>query len=249
MPGGNRVAAMVKRELLIATRNKGRFVGDVIVPIISILIWGMLASARMVSHDMAGVIISIQILWTLVYTYQSYVNVSIMYDVWSREIGNILPEFSISEYVISKVISSFIIVSAISLAILAILHASFGLPLPAIARIILSLPAVWLFSLSVSLSVFGIILAFGRTYDFLSWSVMAFFILLSFPFSIPPSMEWIKPFASLMPMYHAFSIVRGSGSYLMLYSTSVAWLVVSVVVLAILYNKSLRSGMLAEMST
>ena len=249
MPGGNRTAAMVKRDILIASRNKGRFVGEVVVPVISILIWGMLASARMISHEVASVIISIQILWTLVYTYQSYINVSIMYDIWSREIGNILPEFSISEYILSKVISSFIVVSSVSLVIVSILHAFFSFPISSILGIAASLPAVWMFSLSVSLSVFGVVLAFGRTYDFLSWSVMTFFILFSFPFSIPPSMEWIKPFASLMPMYHAFSIARGSGSYLMLYSTSFAWVVVSMAVLAILYNKSLRSGMLAEMST
>ena len=246
---GNRILAMVAREIKVSMRSKGRFVGEVVVPLISIVIWGMLASSGIMGREASSMILSIQIIWTLVYTFQSYANVSMMYDIWSREVGMVMSEVSIHEYVAAKAVSSFIIVFAISSVIIGILYAFFSVPLESIYPVLSVLPAAFAFSLSVSLAVFGIILVFGRTYDFMSWSIMSFVVFLSFPFSVPPGMSWIRPLAEAIPLYHVFAHVREGTGMLAAYLLSVPWLVASYILLMHAYRTSLKTGMLVEMST
>ena len=245
-----RIKALLLRSLHGSTKEKGRLFNEYMLPFSTLLIWGMLIATGVIPRDAGEIIVGINLVWLLAYIFQETFNLHIMYDMWSGEIGSILPITGIKNYMISKVIFMIGYSVVMGAAFTGITWALFGMSTNTMLTVIKSLPAVWIFSTGIAIAVAGIIFRYGMTYGFLSWTTMQFIVLISFPFSAPKLIEWLLPASKLVPLYYIFSIIRGeSASLHAAYLLSAVWLVAGMLIFAELYKRALKNGSIMEITS
>ena len=248
-PNIRRVMAFLKREITIILKDRGAFVDRMIMPFFLILAWAMLVMVKLIPEDAAEMLLAIQMVWIFASKFQEYFNMPFMSDIWSGEFGNLMSYMSIIDYISGKMAFSFVASITMSMLIIATCIFGFGLSGEMALKVAISIPVIWLFSASVGLVVSGLVLVLGRSYGFLSWTLMYAIVLFSFPFSIPSSLLWMKPLAEIFPLYHIFSFIRGSGSLGMAYLESIIWPLVAILIFSYFYRLSRKTGSMSEVSS
>ncbi len=248
-PDTRKALAFLKRELSITFKDRGAFVERLVMPFFLILAWAMLVAVNLIPEDAAEMLLAIQMVWIFSSKFQEYFNISFMSDIWSGEFGNLMSYMSIVDYISGKMAFSFVASMIMSVLIIATCIFGFGLSADMALKVAMSVPAIWLFSSSIGLIVSGLVLVLGRSYGFLSWTLMYAIVLLSFPFSIPSSLIWLKPLAEVFPLYYIFSFIRGSGSPGMAYLESLIWPVAAILIFSWFYRLSLKTGGIPRVSS
>lgn len=207
----NNIFAVVCNDFLVIRRVKYRLLELLYFPLSSVLIWGLFALySRKLAVEAGLIVLVINVFWSFAHLAQQQANILMMEDVWSSSFRQVLVSgVSELEYTIAKLIVSSTAAIPIT-GLLIIVANAFGAPFFANFKIVLMMAGIGLLgSLALAVFVTGLIMAFGREYGFLSWSLLQLFIFFSAPFYppaiFPAAIRWIT---YLMPFTRLFEAGR-----------------------------------------
>lgn len=255
----HKILALIYSDWLILKSNKGRIADVVYLPITTIIIYGMFVEFIKDKSLEAGLIVLIiNILWQFAFLAQNHINMLINEDSWSGSFKQIMASgISGFEYLIARIFSS-IMVSVIFIFITLIMSIYlFDIPIILTEWKIFSLIIIATLISSIALSVFvaGCIIALGREYSFLAWSMMQLFVMFSapfFPVSIYPA--FMQPIVMVMPFTNAFESARllmsGIGNFSVAINglyISLLYLIISIPFYKYIFEKARKKGWLTRL--
>lgn len=216
-----KIFALMYADFLLVKNSKWRIMEYLYFPITTVVIYGLFSLFVSSYAAEAGLIVFIvNIMWSFALIAQTHINMSMNEDSWSGSLKQIIiTGISDFEYLTARIFSSMIISAVVLLLLAATAVYAFNLAIiwqqwQTFSILFLS---TLIASLALSVFVAGAMIALGREYNFLAWTAMQIFILLSAPFypvSIFP--DFIKPLVLIMPYTHIFEATRatiaGAGS-------------------------------------
>ena len=208
-----KIKAMAYRDFLIYRKLRFSAFQLVYFPITMLLIWGLFSLAfRSSAFEASIVVLVVNIFWNFAQLSQSSVNTNMMRDTWAGELKQLmLSGMSEFEYLFARILSSTVMTGIIVTLLLSASYYLFNITLIAThSATIASLIIITLLaSYGMSTFIAAMILQFGRDYDFLAWTALQAFVVLSAPFypvTIFP--EPLRSISWLMPFTHIFEAVR-----------------------------------------
>jgi ABC-type transport system involved in cytochrome c biogenesis permease component len=209
----HKVYALFLHDLIIYRRVAGRLAEFFYFPVTNILIFGLLARQLEGRDAAAGLLVLlVQVLWNFAYLAQSTVNMQTMEDIWSGSLRQVLLT-GITEWELmaarcaSSTLSSLLVLGVMVLLCRVFVEDSVLL---ANAWPVAGLSVLTLMSaLGLAVWVGGCIVMLGRSYGFLSWTIIQGFILFSLPF-VPPGgpPTWLTAISIPMPFSAVFQACR-----------------------------------------
>jgi len=252
-----RIKTLIYRDYLIFLKSKYRWLEFFYFPITSLIIWGGFALWTKEFASLAGrIALVVNVFWSYAYVVQSTTNLSINEDAWHSEIHHIfISGIGKWEYIISKTLFGLFISLANLFAMLFVMHFLFFQISHMILEIFMLSLLTAFISISLALLIAGLFFTLGRDYAWLSWSVLQFFILLSFPLSplemLPPSLQAI---AKLMPYAYLFQAIRNLifnkpflENFILSFELGIFYLVIGALVYKFGFDFSRKSGKFAKM--
>jgi len=214
-----RMLALIYYDLSITFNSKWQIVETFYYPITTLLIWGLfaryaggVAGGGSLFVQAAYAILVVQIYWSFSSLGQSAITNTMMEDVWSGGIRELLiTPLKPHEFVIARCFTA-VWRSAIVFALLMfggyyLFNVSFMLTQPAFVLTLALLTLVVSIGLGIFIS--ALIIHLGVGYGFLSFSLLTLFMMLSAPFypiSVFP--EPILSIAKVMPYTWIFESIR-----------------------------------------
>src|SRR3989344_8951777 len=208
-----KIAALMYADFMLLRNSKWRVVEYFYFPFTSVLIWGLFSVfVRAYALEAGLMVLAVNILWTFAYLAQSHANMQINEDSWSGSLKQIIiTGVSDMEYITARILSAMII-SLFVLALLLVFSSTvFGLTVVAAQWpvFVVLIGATLLSSIGLSIFVAGAMVALGREYGFLAWTILQIFIVLSAPFyPITVFPEFIRPIVAAMPYTYIFEATR-----------------------------------------
>lgn len=210
----NRVSAIVLRHIFLTMHQLERFADMFIWPIVGILLWGFMSSylgattASLPAFLMGGLI-----LWIVFERVGTSVGVDFMYEVWDRNIVNILASpIKVREFLTGLVIVSIAKVLVAFMIMWLVAAVFFGFNLSSLG---VSLMFLWanVVIFAVSLGIFNVALAirYGATIGPLTWIlpfVLQPFVAVFYPVSVMPPL--VQKIAWFIPLTHVFEGMRAT---------------------------------------
>ena len=258
------VRALIMKSGLIWSRNSFRILDIVFWPVIDLLVWGFVTLYMLkVGNALPTLItflIAAIIFWNILFRSQQVVCVSLLDDVWSRNLLNIFAapigtaEYICATYVLGFVQSLIIIclLGALALAIYSfnILTLGFGVSI-LFANLLLMGWALGLFTN-------GFILRFGPPAEGLAWALPFLVQPISavfYPVTILP--VWLQPVAWCVPATYVFEGMRhilATGHINWYYMRcafffNIIYMVVAAFVFHFLFEEARKKGYLAKYGT
>ena len=230
-----KIAALMYADFMLLRNSKLRVVEYFYFPFTTVLIWGLFSVfVRAYALEAGLMVLAVNILWTFAYLAQSHANMQINEDSWSGSLKQIIiTGVSDMEYITARILSAMII-SLFVLALLLVFSSTvFGLTVVAAQWpvFVVLIGATLLSSIGLSIFVAGAMVALGREYGFLAWTILQIFIVLSAPFySIDVFPEIMRPVVLAMPFTHVFAATRE-----IVMGTLSTWTVVASVVSGVVY--------------
>jgi hypothetical protein len=180
-------------------------------PITTVLIWGLFALWTGEFASEAGLVaLTVNIFWSYAYVVQSTVNLTMNSDRWSGVLGLFfVTGLTKGEYVLTRILFS-LSVSTLNLGSMLIVAQLFFFDiLGSLSQAILLALLTAFLSIGVALFVAGLLFFLGRKFEWLAWTVLQLFVLISFPL-IPLRIlpVGVQVVASIMPFTALFEGVR-----------------------------------------
>jgi len=254
------VAAMVKRDILINIRMKWRLMEFIYFPLLTVLTWGFFSIYMQDYALQAGlVVLAVNIFYSFAHLAQSTTNSQMMEDVWSGSLKQVLVSgITEGEYIVSRVIST-TIAAVLILGLMFGVGSFFGLTVIFQHGGLFALLALitLLSSIALSIIIVSMILMLGRSYGFLSYSILSLLFLLSAPFYpidiFPPVMQVV---AQAMPYTNVFSGIRSvigagtvaDGILINGFIVAFAYIIVSIPLYYYAFSKARKTGQLVRMT-
>jgi ABC-2 type transport system permease protein len=227
--------------------------------LMSVVLFGFVSSflATLLEPRLAHYLLLGALLWEVVRVTQYSMAMAALWNVWSRNLGNMfITPLTLPEYVLAQMLSSTAKSPAILLAISAVALA-FGFNLFALgwAGLAVMFASLVMFAWSVGLLVLGLILVLGTRIQALAWGLVFLAQPLSaalFPVSIlPPGLQLV---ARLIPASYVFEAARNGldrpGADWTLLGVSLAgdacWLLLAWLFFAFMFRRSKRTGQFAR---
>ncbi len=257
MINGNRIFAMVTRDLINLRHNYDRL-GDMFYwPAMDLVIWG-LTGLYFVKQGQNELLLSVMltglIFWIVVWRSQYEININLLQEIWDRNLVNLFASpLTLNEWIISFLIFglSKMIISLAFSGIIAFLlyHFSFFLYgfslLPFVASLLLT---GW----AAGFIVAGLLIRFGSKVQTLAWTgvyLMVPFSAVFYSLSTLPS--WAQVIASLTPPSYIFEGMReilftGTVAYdklLTSFLLNIVYLILSLWFFVFMFNKSRKLGL------
>ncbi len=255
-----KVWALIYADFMIMRNTKWRIMETFYFPLTTIIIWGLFSVFVKTSALEAGILVlAVNVFWSFAYTTQSHVNMQMNEDTWSGSLKQIMASgITEFEYILARVVSSTILSFLVLSLMLMLSFYSFGLTLIVTEPGIIFglLLATFVASIGLSIFVAGGMIALGREYGFLAWTILQVFILLSAPFySVTVFQEPIRTVAWIMPYTSVFeatrSLVSGNFDYTLLTNglyISIVYLVLSLPFYAYIFKMAKKKGWLVRLS-
>lgn|GEM_PF-6979668 len=220
---------LFKRNVGLTFQVKGRLSELVVFPISTLVIWGMLFSSGIITRELIGPLLVINILWAVGSHAQGQINMPLLMDLWAREFSEIMREgVSISEYLMAKALYG-LSVGLLTLTICALsIPLAFGGGWLELYLLFAPMPVVILTATALAYLFTGVVFRYGRAFGFLSWTGLPFIIMLSSPYT-PISTLWypLQLISYLSPFTFAFEFVR---------SQELRWLLWGAIEAALLFG-------------
>jgi ABC-2 type transport system permease protein len=255
-----KITAFMYRDYKVLIRSKWKFMEFFYFPITTVLIWGLFSVYSMSFGMEAGLmVLVVNVFWSFSYICQSSVNLFMSEDSWSGSLKQLIASgVSEFEYISARIISGSIL-SFFIMGIMLFISYFFGFQMVAThPGVILSLVlTTYLVSMALAIFVAGIIIFFGRSYTFLSWSALQAFILLSAPFFpveiLPIPFQIVALFMPYTRIFTALRIMVETGTFsaLILYEAflvGIAYLLFSLPMYYYAFKRARRTGELVRMS-
>ncbi len=210
----HRIGAFLLRHWYEVVATIDRKIDIIFWPTVDLLGYGLLTvyiNRFNSSTGLAAGIIGGLILWSLVYSIQRDITVSLLEDSWSRNLYNLFSSpLQASEVVLGALVLS-MAKALITMSLLVLLAVNlFGFNLfaygPAMAFLILN---VFLFGWAFGYFTSSFILRFGTKVQILAWSLIALLYPISgivYPLNVLPAA--LAKIAQLFPLSHIFEAMR-----------------------------------------
>lgn len=209
-----RIKAVLLQEVFITKHSFEIFMDLFFFSVMSVIVFGFLANFLSGSTNSITAFYLLQglILWEVVRITQYSMSVGSLWNIWSRNLGNMfITPLSIKEYLFAHMLSgtiksllSFTVISLISIIVFKFNIFNLGW-----SNLILYFLNLTFFSWAIGIIVLGIIFRFGTRVSALAWGIIFLFQPLTavfFPVSVlPPSIQLI---ANLLPPTHIFEAAR-----------------------------------------
>jgi len=210
-----RIKALIYRHLLLLYHDLGKVLDTFYWPLIDIFSWGFLTiyinQKQLVINNIASILLSAIILWTLVYTVARDVAISFLDDMWDRNVVNLYcsPLKPIEFLVSSLIVAVFrVVLTTIVLALVAFFFYSVNILVLGIYFILFFLVLV-IFSYAIGILATALIMRFGPGVEIFAWSIPAVLSPISgifYPLSILP--VFVQKIAYLFPTSYIFEGMR-----------------------------------------
>jgi ABC-type polysaccharide/polyol phosphate export permease len=155
-------------------------------------------------------ILTINLLWSVSYSFQVHVNFPVAFDLWSREFIGILQE-GVTPQVMAVARAAFGMCAGLVIFVLGFLGVIILFPVDSVflLRLVEALPLVLGISLGLGTAINGVLYYVGRSYNFLSWTILQFVVVFSSPFTPMKSLSVpVRLIAYLSPYSYPFEFIR-----------------------------------------
>ena len=212
------ILALVTRQVLLFTRNPVRGFELFFWPVVQLLVWGFVSvyfqqqSEGQPVEKMATFLIGAIILWDALFRSQQGVAISFLEDVWTRNLLNIFAApIRMTEYLAATFTFGLlrVIVTAIVLAVIAVLAYSFNL-----FQFQWTLSAFYgnlmMFGWALGIVSISMSLRYGHAAESLAWAVP--FMIQPFAcvfYGVEVLPKWMQWVSLAMPPAHIFEGMRG----------------------------------------
>ncbi|MDO8486721.1 MAG: ABC transporter permease [Candidatus Curtissbacteria bacterium] len=247
------------RHYFLTLHSLERFADLFIFPIVALVLWGFLAKYMQVqSFSLASFFMGGLILWVIFERVGTSVGIDFMWDVWERNIVNVLASpIRIREYIgglvvvaLSKVLVSFLGMAAIAAVFYGFRIFDLGLPLVAFwINIILFAVALGIFNISV-------IVRWGHSVGPLTW-VIPFaiqpFAAVFYPVSVLPTT--FQKIVYFLPLSHVFEGMRytmttnnfAANEFMVAFLLNLVYLLLAIGFFVYMFNQAKRKGSLVKL--
>ncbi|OGD84494.1 hypothetical protein A2696_01395 [Candidatus Curtissbacteria bacterium RIFCSPHIGHO2_01_FULL_41_13] len=208
-----RIYALVLRHYFLSIHQLERFFDAFLYPALILLLWGFLSSyiGNIKSSGLIGFLLGGLILWVIFERVNTDLGLSFMYDVWERNIINVLSSpLTFVEFIaglvlvgLSKIVFSFIL-----MAVMAAVFYNFQVTTLGFSLVLFAINLI-IFAWSFGIFNLALIFRFGHSIGPITW-ILPFllqpFSAVFYPISILPSF-W-QNIAHLLPIAYVFEGMR-----------------------------------------
>ncbi|MBI2019713.1 ABC transporter permease [Candidatus Daviesbacteria bacterium] len=256
----NRIFAIILRHIFLTMHQLERFFDVIISPVLVLVLWGFLATyiQNIQSSQLAVFLLGGMILWVIFEKVSTDIGVNFMFEVWDRNIINILA----SPITFAELISGLVVISLIkilvafaSMLLMAAVFYHFQITNLGFGLVLL---VVNLFIFAASFGIFNVslILRYGHSIGPLTW-ILPFFVqpfaAVFYPLSILPPL--FQKIAFFIPISHVFEGLRfalstGQFDYNNFWTAIILnaiYLSAALIFFSITLKKVLRSGRLVKL--
>lgn len=204
------IKALSVRSFRGTFHDKGRVSELVIFPLSFLVIWGLFFKSGVVDRKLAGQLLVINLIWSIAGTFQTQANLTLMFDLWSREFANILRQgVRMGEMVVAHFLFSTVLGLINLFLFVFFIVFSFGGNFAELTIFFKLFPLYYLSAIGLAAMFGGIVIMLGRSYAFVSWTGLQLLIMISSPFS--PLSSLPRPvylLAMFSPYTYIFEYVR-----------------------------------------
>ncbi|MBI2174413.1 MAG: ABC transporter permease [Candidatus Omnitrophica bacterium] len=211
-----RIGTLLQRYVFLHRRSIIRVFDIGFWPVMDLLIWGfmMLYIQRTASTPLAETIIFLigaMIAWDIHYRGQQAVTISLMEEIWTRNIVNILiAPLRLWEWVVASFLYGTLKVATVTLILGILAHLLYAFNLIQIGWVFLPLAASLLFfGWAIGLGTSGLLLRYGYAAEALIWGIpflLQPFSCVFYPLEVLP--VWAQGIARILPSTYAFEGLR-----------------------------------------
>lgn len=259
----NRIVALMYRYIMLLRHDFGKVADTFYWPLIDIFSWGFMtiyiSQTQLPQSNIAKVLLSAIILWTLVYTVARDVAISFIDDMWDRNVVNLYcSPLKPIEFLISSLLIAVlrVILTMLVLTTLAYFFYSFNILILGFYIFLFFLILVT-FSYSIGIFATALIMRFGPGVEIFAWSIPALLSPISavfYPLSVLPT--YVQFIARMFPTSYIFEgmrtvIATGSMDFRNLYFASILvvfYLFWAFVLFYKVFNDIRKNGLIARFS-
>lgn len=256
----DRIISIIQQEYYITKRSLEVIIDLFFFSTITIVVFGYVAKylAGTNNTEAAFYLIIGLVLWEIVRVSQYSVTVSVLWNVWARNLSNMfVSPISSSEYLLALIISS-VIKSIIVLSILGVITKfvfDFDILQIGILNLVLHFINLSIFAWSIGVFVTGLIFRFGTRIQAMSWGLIFLFQPLSaafFPIDVLPT--YMQSVSKLIPATYVFEAARNNfknpatdwQSFITALVINIIYLIFSFVFFHFMFRKSRQTGQFAR---
>lgn len=259
----NRIVALMYRYTMLLRHDFGKVADTFYWPLIDIFSWGFMtiyiSQTQLPQSNIAKVLLSAIILWTLVYTVARDVAISFLDDMWDRNVINLYcSPLKPTEFLVSSLLIAVlrVVLTTTVLVTVAYLFYSFNIFMLGIYFFIFFLILV-VFSYAIGIFATSLIMRFGPGVEIFAWSVPAILSPISavfYPLSIlPPSIQTIAYFFPTSYIFEGMRTVLVGGifnwQYLLIASIlDIIYLIGAYILFFKVFNDVRKNGLITRFS-
>ncbi len=248
------IYSQVYKNFKILTRNYFRLFDITIWPLtllfsISLFVRFVQASPEIIAMVILGVTG-----WRIVYHMQIDIATSYMEEFWSHSLNHFLiSPLRWIEFIIGNVITGMIKFAFVLIMYLVVSKAVFGFTVTNIPLFALGLGVLGIFGITLGLMTMSLVMLYHDNAYTAAYIVPDLLVLLSgvyYPISIFPAA--VQPIIKVIPAVYGFNILKSTiglaqVDYPMLAITTIAWLVLSILLFVYCLNYAKKTGKLGRM--
>ncbi|MBU1000434.1 ABC transporter permease [Patescibacteria group bacterium] len=255
-----RVSAIILRHFFLTMHQLERFFDVIVSPILVLVLWGFLSKyvQNIQSSTLASFLLGGMILWVIFEKVSTDIGVNFMFEIWERNIINVLASpITFIEFISALLIISLIkiLIAFTTMLLMAAIFYHFQ-----ITALGFGLVLLWinLFIFAASFGIFNVslILRYGHSIGPLTW-ILPFFVqpfaAVFYPISILPPI--FQKLAFILPISHVFEGMRytlktgqfDTASFWIATALNVVYIFASVGFFVYTFRKVLKSGRLVKL--
>ncbi len=256
----NRVYAIILRHVFLTMHQLERFFDVIVSPVLVLILWGFLAKyvQGIQSQTLASFLLGGMILWVIFEKVSTDIGVNFMYDIWDRNVINVLASpITFVEYLTGIITICFIkiLIALTSMWLMAGIFYNFQ-----ITSLGFNMVLFWinLFVFAMAFGIFNIslILRYGHSIGPLTW-ILPFliqpFAAVFYPINILPPL--FQKIAFFVPISHVFEGMRytlktgqfDANSFWIAVLLNIIYMTGSIGLFAFMLRKALKSGKLVKL--
>lgn len=255
----SRVWAIVLRHIFLTFRQLERFSDLFLFPIVGVLLWGFVSNY--ISSSAGGLIAFLMgglILWIVFERVGTSIGIDFMYEVWDRNIVNILATpITVTEFILGLVLVAIVKVLVAFVVMWTVAFVFFGFNLGSLGvYLILFWINVVIFAVSLGIFNVALVIRYGGTIGPLTWLLpflLQPFAAVFYPVSVLP--EILQKFAQYLPLSHVFEGMRytirtgqfNGGEFMSATILNIIYFFLTVLFFAFMFNLVKRKGTLVKL--
>ncbi len=236
-----------------------RFTDTFLFPVFSLVLWGFVSNYIGInSSGIESFLLGGLILWIVFERIGTSIGIDFMFDVWEKNIVNVLATpISIGEYIFGLVSVAILKVILSLIAMWLIAGLLFGFSLNSLGtQLVLLWINIIIFAISLGIFNISIVVRFGNSIGPLTW-ILPFFLqpfsAVFYPISTLPTL--LQKIASVLPLTYVFEGMRYAFStgqfdlnaFLSALALNIVYFVLSVGFFTLMFNLAKKKGTLVKL--